>query len=70
MNEERKHEMADAHWMYIEGLLKAHGLEELDVIRYHYMTAFIHGYGHGHEDAENEHNAKICLNATANLRSD
>jgi hypothetical protein len=70
MNEERKQEMADAHWMYIEGLLKAHGLGNTTVIRYHYITAFIHGYGHGHEDAQNEHNAKICSNAITNLRSE
>jgi hypothetical protein len=45
-------ELADAHWSYIESLLATHNNspEEIDVIGFHYKTAFIHGYKHAVED--------------------
>lgn len=45
-------EMAERHWGYIESLLRAHltAEEQIDVARHHYLTAFVHGYGHGWED--------------------
>jgi hypothetical protein len=47
-------ELADAHWSYIESLLKTHGQSDdniLQIIGWHYKTAFIHGFGHGEEQA-------------------
>lgn len=41
------------HWLYVKGILVAHGEDE-DVIRkigHHYMTAFEHGLKHGIEEA-------------------
>lgn len=53
---DRAKELADAHWQYIESLLKAHKVLSLDIeiVGFHYRTAFIHGHGHGVEDAINE----------------
>jgi hypothetical protein len=41
------------HWKYIEGVLKAHEMNPkvLEQIKFHYTTAFIHGYKHGVEDS-------------------
>ena len=48
--------LVEAHWKYIEGMLKVHGEMEdmIKVIGYHYKTAFIHGYKHGVEEALSE----------------
>jgi hypothetical protein len=48
----RSFELAEAHWEYIEGLLKAHYIEEylLSVARFHYKEAFMHGYKHCYQD--------------------
>lgn len=45
--------LVDAHWGYINNLLDAHGEspESIDIIKFHYKTAFVHGYKHGREDA-------------------
>lgn len=45
-------ELAEAHWRYIESLLNAHGSNPniMELIEFHYNTAFIHGYKHGQED--------------------
>lgn len=50
----RAKDLARAHWSYIEGILKAHDHVERTVVtaRYHYLTAFEHGYKHAIEDAE------------------
>lgn len=39
------------HWKYIRELLLIHGLdnEEVEMVGFHYKTAFIHGYKHGQE---------------------
>ena len=46
--------LAKAHWEYVKSVLVRHGVEnpELNLIGFHYMTAFIHGYKHGIEDKE------------------
>ena len=43
--------LADAHWSYIESLLKVHrtGSEALAEIGFHYKSAMIHGFKHGVE---------------------
>ena len=49
--------LADHHWSYVkdlflEGIPGEELAEEIiEVIGFHYRTAFIHGYGHGQEDA-------------------
>jgi len=47
-------ELAEAHWKYVSGVIyyaKAAGDEaEIEEIKYHYITAFIHGYKHGVEE--------------------
>jgi hypothetical protein len=57
---DRLTDLVNAHWSYVEGLLKMHGQEEFDkgpgkkalsIIEYHYKTAMIHGYKHGQADA-------------------
>jgi hypothetical protein len=42
-------ELVDAHWKYIGNLLHAHGIVGVELIEYHYRTAFVHGYKHGVE---------------------
>ena len=46
-------ELAENHWSYIQSLLETHGTldDVMDRIEFHYKTAFLHGYGHGQEDA-------------------
>jgi len=44
--------MAELHWNYIKSLLVAHGFDaddNLELIGFHYQTAFIHGFKHGVE---------------------
>jgi len=48
--------LADEHWSYIESLLQTH-CEDSDVIKkikFHYKSAFIHGYKHAMEDENNK----------------
>ena len=41
-------ELAKEHWNYIKKLLIVHGHQtDINIIEYHYLTAFIHGYKHG-----------------------
>jgi len=49
--------MLDEHWEYVEGVLvngqpvnEEINIARLTEIRYHYRTAFIHGYKHGIQD--------------------
>lgn len=44
-------QIAEDHWSYIEKLLEAHNEPEisLEKIKFHYISAFIHGYKHGVE---------------------
>ena len=48
--------LAGDHWRYIGALLESHGEEEstLATAKFHYNTAFIHGYKHACEDQINE----------------
>lgn len=54
MSEVKK--LAGQHWSYIQDLLLSHG-ESGDVItkiKFHYTTAFEHGYKHAMEDVQSE----------------
>ena len=46
--------LVNAHWGYIEDLLKAHGETEdtIALVSFHYKSAFKHGYKHAEEDNE------------------
>ena len=44
--------LIDAHWAYIESLLRVHGQDNLRIIEYHYKTAFAHGWKHAMEEKE------------------
>ena len=63
----RAEELAEAHWAYIKALTEATvaamGGDEIitpakvvELVGFHYVSSFIHGYGHGAEDE-----AKIWL---------
>ena len=42
--------LADDHWEYISGILHSNQLyseEVMELIKFHYVTAFVHGYKHG-----------------------
>jgi len=43
--------LINKHWGYIEALLKAHNEDKKTIkkIKYHYKTAFVHGYKHCEE---------------------
>jgi hypothetical protein len=45
--------LAMDHWKYIEDLLVAHDpeIDNLNIIGFHYRTAFEHGFKHGMEAA-------------------
>jgi len=47
-------ELADAHWSYVEELLMAHQVQaqKVDEAKFHYKSAFIHGYKHAMEEQE------------------
>ena len=45
--------LAKAHWSYIAKLLENHGERDIDKIKFHYITAFIHGYKHCKEELDN-----------------
>ena len=44
-------EKANAHWAYVKQVLELHGeqQETIEKIGFHYVTAMIHGFGHGYE---------------------
>jgi hypothetical protein len=44
-------EETEAHWKYIEQLLKVHGEvdETIVKIKFHYKSAMVHGYKHGYK---------------------
>ena len=53
INSEESKKLAEEHWSYIEALLLAHGEKDiLEVIGFHYKSAFIHGFKHGVEFIE------------------
>lgn len=53
--------LIDAHWEYVEGILRAHRLEDPDInlAKFHYKTAFKHGYKHAREDADAEQSHEV-----------
>ena len=50
-------ELAEQHWGYIDGLLQRSRLpeSELELVKYAYTTAFIHGFRHGVEECGGDH---------------
>jgi hypothetical protein len=48
--------LVDDHWKYIESVLIAHGVTVSDrlIAKFHYKTAFVHGYKHALEDVASE----------------
>ena len=48
----RANELASDHWGYIYSLLAAHQINQgtIDIVRFHYLSAFVHGYKHAIED--------------------
>ena len=58
---DKSKELANAHWNYIRGVLDNTPLGDkvIEVIEFHYITAFIHGYKHGVEDTESDHTEKL-----------
>lgn len=52
MSKEEIKELAEHHWRFIEGLLvclKGKSKEEIDLMKYLYIQAFIHGFKHGQD---------------------
>lgn len=62
MEEAKK--LAEAHWSYVESVIRAEwaafetvGVDtsniegHLAVLKHHYITAMVHGYKHGYDDA-------------------
>ncbi|MBE3093600.1 MAG: hypothetical protein IMZ52_01110 [Actinobacteria bacterium] len=47
-------ELGEQHWEYIGRLLEIHGEDEkvIEKIKFHYVQAAKHFYGHGVEDAK------------------
>ena len=43
--------IANDHWVYIEGILKAHERcdNEIKIAKYHYVSSFEHGFKHALE---------------------
>ena len=47
--------LIDQHWEYIGELLRVHGEEELfEIVKFHYRTAFAHGWKHAVEEMEKQ----------------
>jgi hypothetical protein len=55
----RAKELADAHWSYINDVLTESKVADdlIETIGFHYITAMVHGWGHGYEDASKEEDA-------------
>jgi len=49
---ERAKRLAEEHWSYVEELLTTHGVDRdgVEITKFHYISAFIHGYKHAMED--------------------
>lgn len=54
MSKEEIKELAENHWIFVEGLLDSlpGGDEAMQAMAYLYIKAFIHGYKHGKVDSE------------------
>ena len=50
---EKGKQLANEHWSYIESLLVTHKVDKqtIDIVKFHYISAFIHGYKHGLEES-------------------
>ena len=48
--------LAEDHWEFIKSVLANHGVVDgdIDMIEFHYITAFVHGYKHGKNLVEKE----------------
>lgn len=59
MTDDYLSKLIDDHWEYVEGILRAHALEDpdIDLAKYHYKTAFKHGYKHAMNDAAS---SRLC----------
>lgn len=55
MNEEAK-KLANDHWNYISDVLLNHNEQDhiIELLSFHYQTAFIHGFKHGVEWLKNQ----------------
>jgi len=49
--EEKAKQLAREHWEYLCKVLKTHSVSNniIDIVGFHYKTAFIHGFKHGIE---------------------
>ena len=56
MQPESASDLATLHWEYVEKTLKKHGVDDkvIAIAKYHYKSAFIHGFKHGMEMESNE----------------
>ena len=52
MDEVKK--LAEDHWKYVESVLLAHDVPGpyIDIAKFHYLSAFEHGFKHGVESME------------------
>jgi len=50
LRKDKSKELAEAHWSYIEALLQANNVLPSKSDKFHYKSAFIHGYKHGRTD--------------------
>ncbi len=59
MNKEAVEKLAKEHWDYVKELINVHTLldeETLAMLRFHYITAFIHGYKHAIDERKESSN--------------
>lgn len=58
MNDAKK--LAEEHWKYVEELLRTHGQSEemIKIVKFHYVSAMVHGVGHGYEMCNVENKRK------------
>lgn len=54
MNIEKAKKLAQEHWSYLERLLLTHHVSSdiINIVKFHYKSAFVHGYKHGQENYE------------------
>jgi hypothetical protein len=58
MTQSEIRELAENHWKYTEGLLKASGITPTEREHYEYVESGIHFYKHGYNDALKRKNNK------------
>lgn len=51
MDKEYIQKLAETHWLYVDQVIKLHCNDKkiLESSRFHFISAFIHGYKHGYE---------------------